>query len=179
MVVNYEIEDVQQNKYWESETQEMPKKKKFMDYDDILKSMQLQVSKDGVLQKMSFKKEDNNENFIPIEEMDQHRSGKKTVKFSEPPIDPNMKNSYIYNKLFSNYKGVQEEKVYRKANTPQEYKNIFMEEFNKRRLARLRANRIKSTKMNFNISGSVCQPKGPNANMNKFFIHNNLYKKTT
>jgi len=178
MVVNYEIEEVE-NKYWESGAQEVPKKKNFIGYDDILQSMSLKVSKDGVLQKMSFKKEVE-ESFIPIEEMDNHRNGKKSVKFSEAPIDPATKNSYIYNKLFSKYQDVEEEKVFRKAATPQEYKSIFIEEYNKRRLARLRANRIKSTKLNFNMIGGVCQPRGgPNGNINKLFINNNLYKKTT
>lgn len=69
---------------------------KKMSYDDILSSLNLVVSKDGVLKYMKIKTETLNINHI---ENTQNIQNIETSK-----IEPQVKNSYIYNKYFKNYK---------------------------------------------------------------------------
>lgn len=68
---------------------------KKMSYDDILSSLNLIVSKDGVLKYMKIKPETLD---INVQNM-QNMQNKETSK-----IEPQVKNSYIYNKYFKDYK---------------------------------------------------------------------------
>ena len=71
---------------------------KKMSYDDILSSLNLVVSKDGVLKYMKIK----------TETLDIHLENTQNIQNIQntetSKIEPQVKNSYIYNKYFKNYK---------------------------------------------------------------------------
>jgi hypothetical protein len=127
--------------YWET-TQVKPqetKKKKFS-YDDILNSLNVVVNKNGVLQYIT--------TTDAIHEQ-QLQSSPQQIKGK--PLEPQVKNSQIYNKYFKDYKDpnaeyVQEVKV---PQTIEEYNRMVLEERIKRILEIRRISQIKSTKLLF------------------------------
>ena len=128
MNVNFsEIDDLDnQNQfdvnYWETTSNTQTQKKKKINYDDILNSLNLVVNKNGVLQYMT-----TNGNQEP--EQKQHQQPIKGK-----PLEPQVKNSQIYNKYFKDYKDpnaeyVQEVKV---PQTIEEYNRMLLEDRIKR-----------------------------------------------
>ena len=136
--------------YWETSNTQVkaPKKKKF-GYDDILNSLNLVVNKNGVLQYMTPNGNEEKEQdpyYVQEQQQQQH-----TKQIKEKPLDPQVKNSHIYNKYFKDYKDpnaeyVEEVKV---PQTIEEYKKMVLEERIKRILERRRIAQIKSTKLLF------------------------------
>ena len=119
----------QSETYWNT-PQVAPRSKK-VTYDDILSSLNLVVTSDGVLKKISNKNdtsynvqslnqlhEENSENFItdisPRKRFEPasfrpksktpFKNENKNVSFNNSRIEPELKNSTIYNKYFKHYK---------------------------------------------------------------------------
>jgi len=171
-----EVDNTNQNpyshpeKYWE--TPVAPKKKK-VSFDDILTNMNIVVNKSGVLQFMQplpplqeemyqQQYQNQNENQTPYQEQPyQEYVAQQMAKKQQAPLDPLVKNSFIFNKYFKDYKDpnteiVEEVKV---PKTIEEYNKMVLEERIKRIQERNRIAQIKSTKMLFennnnNVSAS-------------------------
>ena len=174
MNINFsEIDDLDnQNQfdvnYWETSSNTQTQKKKKINYDDILNSLNLVVNKNGVLQYMT-----TNGNQESEQKQYQHQQ-QQPIKGR--PLEPQVKNSQIYNKYFKDYKDpnaeyVQEVKV---PQTIEEYKRMVLEEHIKRIQERKRIAQIKSTKMLFesnnipvNNTGNISASKN-NLRMMKF-----------
>ena len=151
---HFDVNGYQSNNYWETanpkvETQ-APKKKK-VSYDDILNSLNLVVNKNGVLQYMSVNPNAGNQEQQPQYSQKQQYSQQpqQTKVIKGKPLDPQVKNSAIFNKYFKDYKDpnaepVQEVKV---PQTMEEYRQMVLEERMRRIQERNRIAQIKSTKM--------------------------------
>jgi hypothetical protein len=174
---NFNINSYQtNNNYWETTKNQLeaPKKKK-VSYDDILNSLNLVVNKNGVLQYMSVNPtgENNeqpqkqyNQNQQPQKQYNQNQQPQKQYNQNQQPqynqqqtktiakgkpLEPQVKNSFIFNKYFKDYKDpnaeiVEEVKV---PQTIEEYNRMVLEERIKRIQERNRIAQIKSTKMLF------------------------------
>ena len=166
---NFEVNGYQTNNYWETSNVNVnvnvkdPKKKK-INYNDILNSLNLVVNKSGVLQYMT--------TTDGQEQQEQHQQ--QPIKGK--PLEPQVKNSHIYNKYFKDYKDpnaeyVQEVKV---PQTIEEYNRMLLEDRIKRIQERNRVAQIKSTKLLFesnnipvNNTGNISASKN-NLRMMKF-----------
>jgi hypothetical protein len=120
-----------------------PKKKK-INYNDILNSLNLVVNKSGVLQYISTT--DSAE-----EHQQEQYSHQQQQQPKGKPLEPQVKNSHIYNKYFKDYKDpnveyIEEVKV---PQTVQEYNRMILEDRIKRIQERNRIAQIKSTKLMF------------------------------
>jgi hypothetical protein len=95
---SYDSKSNNSEKYWEKNTQKQTQPKKKVSFDDILSNMNLVVNKSGILQFMSH----NN----PNEEHEQQQQQYQQQEYQQPqqqykqPLDPSVKNSFIYNKYF-------------------------------------------------------------------------------
>ena len=177
MNVNFsEIDDLDNQpqfdvNYWEtSTTNTQTQKKKKINYDDILNSLNLVVNKNGVLQYMT-----TNGNQEP-DNPQHHQYQQNQQPIKGKPLEPQVKNSHIYNKYFKDYKDpnaeyVEEVKV---PQTIEEYNKMVLEERIKRIQERNRIAQIKSTKMLFesnnipvNNTGNISASKN-NLRMMKF-----------
>ena len=155
--------------YWETSTNVQTPKNKKINYDDILNSLNMVVNKNGVLQYMT-----TNGNQDPEQRQYQQQQQQQPIKGK--PLEPQVKNSQIYNKYFKDYKDpnaeyVQEVKV---PQTIEEYNRMVLEERIKRIQERNRIAQIKSTKMLFesnnipvNNTGNISASKN-NLRMMKF-----------
>ena len=155
--------------YWETSTNVKTPKNKKINYDDILNSLNMVVNKNGVLQYMT-----TNGNQDPEQRQYQQQQQQQPIKGK--PLEPQVKNSQIYNKYFKDYKDpnaeyVQEVKV---PQTIEEYNRMVLEERIKRIQERNRIAQIKSTKMLFesnnipvNNTGNISASKN-NLRMMKF-----------
>jgi len=156
---NFDVNGYQSNNYWETANNKThaPKKKK-INYDDILNSLNLVVNKNGVLQYMSVNQNgENTQQQQPQYNQQQYNQLQynqqpqtKTIAKGKP-LEPQVKNSFIYNKYFKDYKDpnaeiVEEVKV---PQTIEEYNRMVLEERIKRIQERNRIAQIKSTKMLF------------------------------
>ena len=172
----FDVNGYQSNNYWETanpkvETQ-APKKKK-VSYDDILNSLNLVVNKNGVLQYMSANpnagkqqqqqqysqqyrqqysqqySQQNSQQYNQQQQPQYNQQQQQTKVIKGKPLDPQVKNSAIFNKYFKDYKDpnaeqVQEVKV---PQTMEEYRQMVLEERMRRIQERNRIAQIKSTKM--------------------------------
>ena len=162
---NFDVNGYQTNNYWETANNQTqaPKKKK-INYDDILNSLNLVVNKNGVLQYMSVNPNGENtqqqnqqpynqqQNQQPYNQQPYNQQQPQTKTIAKgKPLEPQVKNSFIYNKYFKDYKDpnveiVEEVKV---PQTVEEYNRMLLEERIKRIQERNRIAKIKSTKMLF------------------------------
>ena len=150
-------------------------RKKGISYDDILSSMNTVVI-DG---KLEFIRNDNelnstkNEQFIPNQ---QQQHPQKKVSFNQsariPQIDPNMKNSYIYNKYFKDYKETNEDNSHNIPLTREQMKRKLLFDAINFHNERNRISQIKSTKLIFNGGNNIIRSK-PISNPNGM---NHLFK---
>jgi hypothetical protein len=143
---NFDVNGYQSNNYWETANPKVEKKKK-VSYDDILNSLNLVVNKNGVLQYMSVNPNGDNQEQQQQPQYNQQQQQTKVIKGK--PLDPQVKNSSIFNKYFKDYKDpnaeqVQEVKV---PQTMEEYRQMVLEQRIKRIQERNRIAQIKSTKM--------------------------------
>ena len=154
---NFDVDNYQSNNYWESSNtqaqipeQTKVQKKKF-NYDDILNSLNMVVNKNGVLQYMT----------TNASQEEQEQQTTKQIKAK--PLEPQVKNSHIYNKYFKDYKDPNTEIVQnvRVPKTIEEYKRMLLEDRIKRIRERNRIAQIKTTKMLFESN-----------NINNGFINN-------
>jgi len=114
--------------------------KKAFTYDDILSSMNLVVSSDGVLQYMNTKTD--------IESDSAPRPKNPNVHNND---GPELKHSYIYNKYYKNYKDpmTKEQDVIRRPLTKEEYKQFIINEVIQRKKNKQRIAHIKPKQMAF------------------------------
>ena len=105
------------NSYWEKPKDVVPRKKR-VTYDDILSSLNLVVNPNGVLQYMTIKP--NADVFFQNQGETQQYSQQQHSQQQQPrqqqsqqqskplqnakPLEPQLKNSYIFNKYFKDYK---------------------------------------------------------------------------
>jgi hypothetical protein len=154
------------NNYWQQNKNIEPKKKVKFGYDDILSSINLVVNKNGVLQYMTPNPNvDNNQNNSNTYNQNTHSQNTYTKHTYEPTVnlnnqpnkklsvDPQVKNSAIYNKYFKNYKDPNEVKEEKIPKTREELRKMLIEENIKRVLAQKRLEQVKSRKMFFNATG--------------------------
>ena len=139
---NFDVNGYQTNNYWETSNVNVnvkkPKKKK-INYNDILNSLNLVVNKSGVLQ------------YMTTTDGQEQQEQQQQQPIKGKPLEPQVKNSHIYNKYFKDYKDpnaeyVQEVKV---PQTIEEYKRMLLEDRIKRIQERNRVAQIKSTKLLF------------------------------
>ena len=142
---NFDVNGYQTNNYWEtSNVKEKDPKKKKINYNDILNSLNLVVNKSGVLQYISTTDS-------AQEQQQEQYSHKQQQQPKGKPLEPQVKNSHIYNKYFKDYKDpnaeyIEEVKV---PQTVQEYNRMILEDRIKRIQERNRIAQIKSTKLMF------------------------------
>ncbi len=181
--VNIEGQNVpiQTDNYWTNNTRS--RVKPTFTYDDILSSLNLSVSQNGVLQHMTIKPDINTDNINIKTDIGKNIHNVTSVKSGK--IEPEVKHSYIYNKYFKNYGGEGQNEIIvpRVPKTIEEYRQMLLEDEINRQKAKYRASIIKSTKMlytsnnnqnpsnNNNNYGNV-RPTNVNRNkLNKMFIY--------
>jgi hypothetical protein len=154
MELNLDLEEAPTN-YWEVESSAKPKDKKKITfgYDDILSSINL-VVKDGVLQRM-----------LPTEKFQQEQlgvtdAGAYNANVHYPAVkkvgvDPQVKNSAIFNKYFKNYKDPNEAQEQVKIpKTREELRQMLIEQHVRQVQAQTRIAQIKPKKMFFGANGT-------------------------
>ena len=161
-----EIDDLGNNNYWEQHTasssQPNPKPKAKFSYDDILSSLNLVVSPTGVLQYMTTNQnqsqnQNQNQNQNQYKNQNQNQNQNQTqyqnqVKQVHPQnkIEPQLKNSTIFNKYFKDYKedgSVIEEP--KKPLTRAEYQQMLIQDYIKRVQEKKRIALVKPKQMMF------------------------------
>ena len=167
------------NSYWEKPKDVVPRKKR-VTYDDILSSLNLVVNPNGVLQYMTIKP--NADVFFQNQGETQQYSQQQHSQQQQPrqqqsqqqskplqnakPLEPQLKNSYIFNKYFKDYKDANNIQIEepKRPQTIQEHNRMVFEERVKRMKERNRVAQIKSTKLMFENNSNI--------NVSK----NNLYR---
>ena len=143
---DFDVNGYQKHNYWEaSNVKEREQKKKKINYNDIMNSLNLVVNKSGVLQYIST----NDSAQEPY--YDEKQQYNKQQQPKGKPLEPQVKNSHIYNKYFKDYKDpnaeyIEEVKV---PQTVEEYNRMLLEDRIRRIQERNRIAQIKSTKLMF------------------------------
>jgi len=147
-----------------------PKPNPKITYDSILNSMNMYVD-NGILrfavdkQKLEGQIQSNSE---PVKE----EKVKRVELKNSAPVEPALKNSWIYNKYFKDYKGVQGIEQEEIPLTPEELREKKRRDYIEYVNARKRAAQVKSTKMLFS-NNSVQQidinTSQNNARLNRLF----------
>jgi len=133
-----------ENNYWDVSAQTKPQKKKVtFGYDDILSSINLVVNKNGVLQYMT-----------PNDTTESSVQEKNPTVTKKAKIDPQIKNSAIFNKYFKNFKDTNEVEEVKIPKTKEEYRKMLIEDHIKRIQAQKRIAQIKPRKMFFGANVS-------------------------
>ena len=163
---SFDVNGYKTNNYWETSNvkAQEPKKKK-INYNDILSSLNLVVNKSGVLQYIST----TNNNQEPYYDEKQQYSQQQQQPIKGKPLDPQVKNSHIYNKYFKDYKDpnaeyVEEVKV---PQTVEEYNRMLLEDRIKRIQERNRIAQIKSTKLLFESNNTQVNNGNVKPNVSK------------
>ena len=160
-----------ENNYWDNKPDHSAQKKARFSYDDILNSLNL-VVQNGVLKQIQVK---------PTQGQGQsqgQRQGQNQGQLQQQPMaqksvtfDPQVKNSYIYNKYFKDYQehqqGVDEEPP--RPLTKEEYRQMMIQDYINRQQAQIRLSQIKSRKLLFNTQHINIAPNQMPRDMNKLF----------
>jgi hypothetical protein len=152
--------NINNEKYWEGQNikkQNIEKsKKKKVSFDDILSNMNLVVNKSGVLQFMSHTQ--------PIEAQYPQQQSHQQQNYQQQnyqqqdyqqqsknePLDPSVKNSFIYNKYFKDYQDANKPAPQVKVpKTKEEYLQMLIEDRLQRIEQQKRISEIKSRKLLF------------------------------
>ena len=171
----------QYENYWEQpnpiNTNSYNVKKPKITYNDILSSLNL-VVQNGVLQKVSIPNTNsltqNRQNFNPNSNRQNPNSkpnpNKQNFKTQPKKIEPQLKNSYIFNKYFKNFKDETVIEEPKKPLTKEEYKKMLIENYIKTINERKRIAQIKSKKIQYtNADNFVIKTSYNNANLNRLF----------
>jgi hypothetical protein len=178
MVLNMEITETNElldqekekttGTYWSNNTNNTAKPK--FTYDDILSSLNLEVSKNGVLQRMSIKSDNNvGVNTVGVNNTignNNIKQIKQITNINNGRVEPEVKHSYIYNKYFKNYKDSVEAIVPRIPKTREEYRQMVLEDLINRQKAKQRIAQIKSTKMLYTNNNNFYTSAPTNINRN-------------
>jgi hypothetical protein len=117
-------------------------------------------------------KNDNTRKHVSIkqENLNYHQANNNNNKsYSNEPLDPNVKNSWIYNKYFKNYKEDQQNISEERPLTKKEFDEKIIKEFLERRRAQKIAGQVKSTKLLFSNNNQIIYSSQNNNNLNKLF----------
>ena len=151
---------VNTNNYWEKSKeikQEIKSKKKRVTYDDIFTSLNLAVSPNGVLQYMTVNP-NNDDHFLQSQYKPQEVQNRNISNplQNHKPLEPQVKNSYIFNKYFKDYKdiNIQIEEP-KRPQTIEEYNKMVIEERIRRIKEKNRIAQIKSTKLLFENNSNI------------------------
>ena len=179
---NFDVNGYQSNNYWETTNSKVEKNKK-ISYNDILNSLNLVVNKNGVLQYMSVNSNAGNQeqpqpqyNKQQYSQQQYSQQNQQTKVIKGKPLEPEVKNSSIFNKYFKDYKDpnaeqVQEVKV---PQTIEEYRQMVLEERMRRIQERNRIAQIKSTKMLYESNNGNIGSNNVRNNGNIHASKNNL-----
>jgi hypothetical protein len=155
------------NNYWNNSNQKLKKNK--ITYDDILSSLNLVVNENGVLQYMTPK---NNIDTVEHQKNIPHQfpqslQKEETIKISK--VEPQLKNSAIYNKYFKNYKEEPSQAEEVKPLTISEYNRMVLQNRIRKIQEQKRISQIKSKKMLFTSeTNQVIKYTSP-YNLNRLF----------
>ena len=179
MVLNVNVEEANtpalhkvevNNEYW---TNNQPNKgKPKFTYDDILSSLNLSVSQNGVLQRMSIKPDLNIITGKEVSSVNNITNVTQLKSGNNGRIEPDVKHSYIYNKYFKNYSGENPDIIVpRIPKTREEYRQMLLEDAVNRQRAQQNATIVKSTKMLYtNTNNNTFAPTNVNRNnLNRLF----------
>lgn len=142
-------------------------------YNDILSSLNV-VVQNGVLQKINIPKPQpqskQNSNFVKNSNLKQINNNNV---INNNKLEPALKNSYIFNKYFKNYKGEyqgEDEDEVIKPLTKEEYKKLLIDNYIKRINDKIRIAQIKSKKIQYtNTDNFVIKSSYNTANLNRLF----------
>jgi hypothetical protein len=167
--------DINYDKYWDTQPPselERPAKKK-VSFDDIMRNMNLVVSKTGVLQSIRPQPQSHQQQSHQQQpqhqsqhQSQQHQSQHQSQKYQQKPqqqpqqiqapLDPSVKHSYIYNKYFKDYQTTApEEPEIRVPKTKEEYFRMVAEERMRQIEEKRRISQIKSTKLLFTTNAGT------------------------
>lgn len=165
MELNFnEVEKINSNNtYWNSSNQ--PPKKNKITYDDILSSLNLVVNENGVLQYMTPK---SNFEQPAVQNQIHHYSQKKEEPIKISKIEPQLKNSAIFNKYFKNYKEEPSQEE-RKPLTIAEYNKMVLQNRIRRFQEQKKISQIKSKKMLFTGENNSTVAYATPNNLNRLF----------
>lgn len=149
-VQNESYANINSDRYWDAPptTAQVKPEKKRVSFDDIMRNMNLVVSKTGVLQSIRPHEQ------LPQEEQAQHQQHYMPQPIpplqKQEPVDPSVKHSYIYNKYFKDYQSAaQPEPEIKVPKTKEEYFRMVAEERKRQIEEKIRISQIKSTKLMF------------------------------
>lgn len=108
----------------------------------------------------------NSQSFIYNDTQKQNKSQNQKIK--NETLDPNVKNSWIYNKYFKHYKEESQDSIPERPLTKKEMDEKTVREFLERKHAQKMASQIKSTKLLFSNNNQVIY-SSQNNNLNKLF----------
>jgi hypothetical protein len=149
-----ESETYNPEKYWENSQKQIKNqsKKKKVSFDDILSNMNIVVNPNGVLQFMQ-PSPALQEQIYPNQEYQQPYQeyvAKQVEKKKQQPLYPSVKNSFLYNKYFKDYKDTTSyQPEVRVPKTMEEYKQMLLEDRIKSIEQKKRISEIKSKKLFF------------------------------
>ena len=155
---NESYANINSDKYWEAPPTPVPTKpeKKRVSFDDIMRNMNLVVSKTGVLQSVRPQEQQqytqqNQQQTQQQYPQQNQKQPNKAVQVQKPePVDPSVKHSYIYNKYFKDYQGAAPpEPEIKVPKTKEEYFRMVAEERRRQIEEKIRISQIKSTKLMF------------------------------
>jgi hypothetical protein len=189
--------------YWENkDVQEKQPKKKKISFNDILSNMNLSVNKDGILQFMTFNKEDTNfiqppnyntpnyntpnYNTPNYNTPNYNKPNYNTPNYNTPnndfkprpkniePLEAGLKHSYIYNKYFKDYGDPNANKPeIRVPKTIEEYHQMLLEDKIKAIQHKKMVEEVKSKKMMFTSApGATSNPRNIKPSINNLRMMN-------
>jgi hypothetical protein len=168
---NESYANINSDRYWEATPTPAPTKpeKKRVSFDDIMRNMNLVVSKTGVLQSIrpheQQRQEQNQQQYQQYPQhqqqyQQQYPQHQQQYQQQQPnpavqvqkqnPLDPSVKHSYIYNKYFKDYQdAAPPEPEIKVPKTKEEYFRMVAEERKRQMEEKIRISQIKSTKLMF------------------------------
>ena len=159
---NESYANINSDRYWEAPPTPIqpavkPEKKR-VSFDDIMRNMNLVVSKTGVLQSIrqqpqeqqqQNQQQQNQQQYQP-QQYQQQQPNPAVQVHKQNPLDPSVKHSYIYNKYFKDYQdAAPPEPEIKVPKTKEEYFRMVAEERKRQMEEKIRISQIKSTKLMF------------------------------
>ena len=151
---NESYANINSDRYWEAPpTPVLPAvkpEKKRVSFDDIMRNMNLVVSKTGVLQSIRQQPQEPQQNQQQYPQHQQQQPNPAVQVQKQNPLDPSVKHSYIYNKYFKDYQdAAPPEPEIKVPKTKEEYFRMVAEERRRQMEEKIRISQIKSTKLMF------------------------------
>ena len=166
---NESYANINSDRYWDAPQTPAPVKseKKRVSFDDIMRNMNLVVSKTGVLQSLRPQQPEEQQQYPQHQQYPPQKPQQQQQYLPQPshaaqkqePIDPSIKHSYIYNKYFKDYQGAAPaEPEIKVPKTKEEYFRMVAEERKRQIEEKIRISQIKSTKLMFTTNAGPPTP---------------------